>query len=139
MRRRHAPLMIGRAVLGVALVLVTFTAAFAQGIQNHTTNGITHGCPYDPGCTNTSPTDYVRHGYNLCSYCPNDNDMNFSRIRIVRISTGVVNKTTSCNNCFRLDNEYDTNPVRECKFLTRHYVEGPNLSQHDHYTESAPC
>lgn len=139
MRPRSGPLTIGAAVLVMALVLATFTAAYSLGIQNHTTNGIRHGCPFDAGCTGTGVGDYVRWGYNLCDFCGGDNDMDFSRVRIVRISSGAVQKTNTCNNCGRLDNMFDTNPVKECKFLTRHYVEGPNLSQHDHYTESAPC
>jgi len=132
--------------LVVASIFVgSFGLAYALGSQNHTTNTIKHGCPFDFGCAGTTQADeggdFIRHGYNRCgdSGCSGNNDMNFSRVRVVRISNDQIEATNTCNNCFRVDVTFDTNPAKECKFFTRHYSENPDLDQHAHYTESALC
>ncbi len=133
------------SVLASLMLVGSFGVAYAYGIQNHTSNSITHGCPFDDGCTGASNEagDYVRHGYNRCAdpypACPNDGDMNFSRVRVKLISTDDIVAGNNCYNCGRVDVEYDTNPKKECKFLTSHYAENPDLNVHDHYTESALC
>lgn len=126
----------------VALALVG-AAAYGEGIQNHTSNGITHGCPFDPGCTGTSASaekgDFNKHGYNRCSSCGSDKDMDYSLQRIRRISDQSIKAKKACYNCQRSDVEFDTNPTKECKFQSGHYAEGPALNRHAHYTESAFC
>jgi hypothetical protein len=136
--------LVTGAIMAVMLASI-YGVAYALGVQSHTVNAVTHGCPFDPGCTgpNNNAGDYNKRGYNRCAdpfpACPGDHDMNFSRTRVRLISNDVLKATSSCNNCIRVDVQYDTNPTWECKFETDHYSEGPALSLHDHFTESAIC
>lgn len=156
LKRRRLPeapepeVKVRRTIGLISLILVTVTlfagsfgVAHALGTQNHTTNGVRHGCPYDNGCTGATNYygDYVRNGYNRCepfpSGCTGDSDMDSSSASVYYKTTANFRASNSCSNCQRLDVYYDTNPAAECYYLTRHTVSGPSLSAHNHYTESA--
>lgn len=126
-------------VAGAGLILIiaaVTSSAFALGAQWHQVNSIAHGCVgSDYGCE--GPTnfagDYHRQGWTTGV---NVTDMLW--VNIVhpscnqgQCSYGLVWDSTAVSA------NYDTNPIRECEFITRHQASGPNLQLHNHYTESA--
>lgn len=125
------------------LVLGGFGVSYAYGTQNHTLSGVRHGCPFDNGCTGATNYygDYIRNGYNNCyptsGGCAGDNDMDTSYTAIYYRTSGTASTSNGCNNCGRVDVYWDTNPAAECYYRTTHSSNGPALSSHSHYTESA--
>ncbi|CCF84436.1 exported hypothetical protein [Nitrolancea hollandica Lb] len=123
------------ALTVIALSLVSFASAYAYGIQYHTVNGISHGCPGDPGCYGSSnfAGDYYRQGVDSSGTIANHLWVS------VNDSGGSQTAYNQCWNCSYAPVGYDTNPSWECKFTTLHGAEGPDLAYHLHYTESAIC
>lgn len=124
------------AALAVSILVgMSFVGGvLAYGTQNHTSNGVTHGCPFDPGCA-TSPGDYNRHGYDLNTVAAVD----YMYVSIWNAETNTFKISKDCSNCFRVDVQWDTNPKLECDFKTFHDTVDPvyNLNGHWHWTASA--
>lgn len=111
--------------------------ASAYGTQNHSVNGVTHGCPFDPGCTTGGAAgDYNRNGYNLKYPYAN---VDWSYVAIYNAETGSFKKSQSCSNCIRVDANWDTNPSLECDFKSYHRVDDTSypLNGHFHWTSYA--
>lgn len=133
------------AMVLAAVLMFVFSVgiAAAYGTQNHSVNGITHGCPFDPGCTSGGAAgDYNRNGYNLkYPYALLD----YSYVAVYDAETGSFKTSQSCGNCIRVDAYWDTNPKRECEFKTYHYVDDTSYSLNGHYhwtsyaTSSSGC
>ena len=124
---------------GTFLLLLGLQHTAALGVQDHQVNGTWHGCPYDPGCADGSrPGNYNRIGRNYRS-----GGMPYSWVsthRVSDVSAGVyyVLKRGYCYNCVYVSSQYDTGSTWECKFATRHRVDG-SFSGHYMYTRAAIC
>lgn len=76
--------LVAGALAGVTMTMTSFGAAYAYGIQNHTSNNVWHGCfASDTGCDDSSQQgDYNREGFTYVSGSSLTSDhplpMNFS-------------------------------------------------------------
>lgn len=113
----------------------TFSTAYGYGIQNHTVNGIQHGCN-DSGCFGSTnyAGDYNKEGFNLFM----GGLMNGSWVS-VHDYAGNQYSFDLCSGCTYASAFYDSNPYWECAYKTLHGVDSPFLNYNDHYTESAIC
>ncbi len=126
------------AIVGVGVAGATI--AYAQGSQSHTSNGVTHGCPFDAGCV--SGDDNNRVGYNLkLTY----GHLVGSKIGIYRDPSGDggrypqdLDAIGTSDNLRLLEVEYDTNPYDECSWATYHYNNTPSMNFNWHWTHDAP-
>ena len=119
-------------VVGVFLVVLLvvspmFATSIVQGYHEsgyHTTGErIRHGCPGDPGCVGNPAGDHNRVAYSRTTVTGDYMGAAWVLIRAAS-SHEIVDASSSCTSCRRIQVEYETGSAPECRFVTDHWVRG---------------